>query len=288
MADRPEASEPVWILATGAAIEQLSLAAEARTVVVATSTGQIQLVDRTGLIKAEWHCDAPLAALAASEDGRVVALLDRLGNLHWRDRRGREHWSVLAAEEAQLLAVDATGWYATVVDAESRLSIFDRHGRLVSQFPAPVPLVGLAFSRESPELFGISEKGFVVAMSLEGELLWRSRVPGSPRYLAVSVGAVHVSSDAGLTSYDIAGQTIGGLTASGMAPRLAVAVNGERLLLADRVGATLLKIDGTSIWRHVSASPVVDLALDPLARHAWLAIAPNRLACFDLPSGEAS
>jgi len=275
MAERPAASEPLWILAT---------AAETRTVVVATSTGQIQLVDRAGLITAEWKCDAPLTAVSASEDGRVVALLDRLGNLHWRDRRGREHWRVLAAEEVQVLAVDATGWYAAVVDAESRVSIFDRHGRLVSQFPAPVPLAGLAFSREGPELFGISEKGFVAAMSLDGELLWRSRVPGSPRYLAVSAGAVHVSSDAGITSFDVAGQTIGGLTASGEAPRLAVAVNRERLLLADRVGATLLRIDGTAIWRHTSASPVVDLALDPLGRHAWLAIAPNRLACFDLPS----
>jgi hypothetical protein len=282
MVERRAASEPLWLLATGAAIELISLAAETRTIAVALSTGALQLVDRTGQITSQWQSDALLAALAVSDDGRAVTYLDRLGNLHWRDRRGRAHWRQFVAEGVGVLAVDSTGWYAAIADTEARILLFDRHGRQTAQFPTPVPLVALAFSRERPELWGCSESGWVVAMSLEGELLWRTRVPGSPCELTMSAAALHVSSEAGITSLDVAGQVIGGLTAGGAAPRVAVAANGERLLLGDRSGATLVRLDGTPAWRYTSASPIIGVALDPLVRQAWLAISPNRLACFDL------
>lgn len=287
MADRPAATDPLWVLATGAAVELLSLAAETRSVAVALSTGGIELIDRTGLITSQWQCDKPLVALSVSDDGRVVALLDREGHLHWRDRRGREHWRQFTAEGPQALAVDSTGWYAAVADAESRIVVFDRHGRLAARFPSPVRLAVLAFSRETPQLYGCSESGFIVAMSLEGELVWRTRVQGTPRSLAVSAAGVHVSSEAGVTSLDAAGNIIGGLTTSGETPLVAVAADGERFLLGDRGGASLVRLDGALLWRHASTSPIVALALDPLARHAWLAIAPNRLACFDLPASAA-
>lgn len=283
MAPPPAASEPRWIHETEAAIELLAFSAETQSVAIATSTGAVQIVEGHGVAVASWHAKSALVALAASDDGRAIVSLDAEGNLLWHDRRGREHWRQFAGDESRLLAIDSTAWYAASVDAAARVSIFDRHGRMTAQFPAPVPFSAIAFSRENASLVAASESGFVVAMSLEGELLWRSRVSGSPRHLALSAGDIHLSSEAGITTLDAAGRLMTGLTAEGTIPLLASSASGNTLLLADRSTTTLLRRDGSALWRFVAPSPVIDVALDPLVRYAWVATVPNRLMCFALP-----
>ena len=283
MSLRPAASEPWWILETEAAVELLSFAAETQAIVLATSTGVVQFVERTGQVASQWQAKSTLVALAVSDDGRALGSLDVEGYLHFHDRRGREHWCQFGGDGARLLAIDSTAWYASVVDSASRILIFDRHGRATASFPAPVPLSAIAFSREAPHLVAASESGFVVAMSLEGELLWRSRVTGSPRQLVLSAGDIHLTSEAGITTLDAAGQLMSALTADGSVPLLASSADGDTLLLADRGRATLLSRAGEARWQFDSPAPIIGVALDPLVRQAWLAIAPNRVGSFELP-----
>lgn len=283
MAPRPAASEPRWIHETEAAIELFSFSAETQSATIATSTGIVQIVTSNGVVAAQWHAKSTLVALAASDDGRAVVSLDAEATLCWHDRRGREHWRQFAGDGPRLLSIDSTAWYTAAVDAESRVSIFDRHGRFNAQFPAPMPFSAIAFSRENASFVAASESGFVVAMSLEGELLWRSRVTGSPRHLVLSAGDIHVASEAGITTLDLAGRLLSGLTAEGSIPLLASSASGNTLLLADRNTTTLLRRDGTALWQFVAPSPVIAVALDPLVRQAWVAAAPNRLMCFGLP-----
>ncbi|MBX3413579.1 MAG: hypothetical protein KF708_12885 [Pirellulales bacterium] len=283
MSRRPAASELLWCHETEAAIGLFSFAAETQTVALATSTGVVQLVERNGFVASQWQAGGTLVALAASDDGRAVASLDSAGMLYWHDRRGREHWRQFASDSARAVAIDSTAWYAAIADSDARVLLFDRHGRLAAQFPSPAPLSAIAFSRESPELVAVSESGFVWAMSLEGELLWRSRVTGSPRQLILSAGDIHVTSEAGVSTLDVAGRLMSGLTAQGAVPLVASSADGDTLLLADRGTVTLARRDGAPRWKYTAEAPILALALDPLLRHAWLAIAPNRLACFPLP-----
>lgn len=277
MADSKTRGKPslVWHYETDWPLAGVSLAAEPDLILLRNRLHQLELLDHDGGSRGFWSSPAPLISAQISSDGTAVVALSAAGRVTWLAGSSLEsRWSQTSNVEPLSLAIDSTGWYAVVADRAGAMLVFDRDGRLVSEFRSPEPLVRLAFAREADLIVGCSADGFVGAFTLAGELAWQQRAGRPWRDLALCSNGqtALIAHEPFWQRIDSHGAFVDEIRLQRPAAGVAISEPGDVLLMRDESGAVrLLRTDGSVLTEWTAVGTLIDAALDPLARGVWLA-----------------
>jgi hypothetical protein len=254
----------------------LSLAREARLVLTWDDAGWLTLLDHAGRPQAQ----RPFAELlmgAAADDGSAFAAASKDGAVWWLapDLSVRRESRLTHTPTA--LTLDSYGQYLAVSDAHGGGRILDRHGRTESTFQTPRPLSFLSFVPTVSTLIGCADFGLVAGFNLKGETLW---VDG----LVVSVGGLAVDGageqillacfSEGLHRYHHTGKRLDKLATPEPARLVGQSFDGSRIVVANMTNAvTVMDRAGQVLIRHEAAKNIQALAVGPLGKELYLALA---------------
>jgi hypothetical protein len=214
---------------------------------------------------------------AAADDGSAFAAASKDGAVWWLapDLSVRRESRLTHTPTA--LTLDSYGQYLAVSDAHGGGRILDRHGRTESTFQTPRPLSFLSFVPTVSTLIGCADFGLV---NLKGETLW---VDG----LVVSVGGLAVDGageqillacfSEGLHRYHHTGKRLDKLATpepARLVGRIVVANMTNAVTVMDRAGQVLV--------RHEASKTVGAIAVGPLAKEVFVALAKGPVVRFTL------
>lgn len=271
----------LWSQKVAAPVRGLALARERGWALAWDAQDSLHLWDRAGRPQAHFQAPAPLAGIVAADDGSVFAAAGGEGQV-WLltpDLVPRPHRGPSGRISA--LALAPLGNYLAIATAAGgaggALHLLDPTGKEQWKVATPLALKHLAFVPERPVLAVSAEFGLVACFGPEGKMLWRDG-------LVARVGSLAVSGDGsrivlacftdGLHSYAVERGRSQPLAQIGACHLAAISYDGNTLLTAGLENQVSLRDrDGTIQGSYSASSPVVALALSPLADYAVVALA---------------
>ncbi len=272
-----------WQLATLAPLTKLRVSPESKHALAVDELQNLYLFDPLGVLAAQTKLDAPIVDAAISGDGRAIVVATFAGKLLWLDRQ----FQVRRSDQVQQpvgVAVDAHGWYAAVALANTTL-VLDCYGRECHRLRSPRPLTHMAFVADSSEIVASSSYGLLARYGLDGEATWSHNLASRVSAAAVDATGKRIALAAfaqGLLRFDGRGEAIGSLQNIEMPSAVDLSADGRWIFTASlRQQLSLLTFLGDVVWQESSDGPIVDVALDPLARWGWYALETGRVGCLD-------
>lgn len=276
-----------WEFYTDSPLVGMALARETRTILAWDASHVVYLLDEAGSQIARWNSREPIARAAIAESGERLAVAMSTGRLQWFEgpftpRESRKTATPVA------LAIDPHARFA-VVSSHNKCLVSDCYGRRAASFESPRPIVHLRFPLAAPLVVAAAEGGWIGAFDLSGRLLWSYETGGKIGGLAVTPagGAVLVAAhNHGLLRVRGDGSgTEGSYRLEHLPHRVDMTSSGGHLLTGSIDNTlTLLDRDGRVLWNELQEGPIIDVALDPLARCAWVGLQTGRIKRLELQS----
>jgi hypothetical protein len=276
---------PAWSVDVPGGARALVLARERGWLLAWDDADWLTLLDRAGRRQAQRHFPHLLIA-AASDDGTAYAIAGKDGDLRWLAPDLNPRWERRLSASPLALALDPFGQYLVVADSDSHVQILDRIGTPVSQLTLPRPLHQLAFVPAAPFLVGSADFGLVAAFNLRGETLWLDG-------LVTNIGALCTDGagrqillacfSEGLHRYQADGKKVQRLTMPDPCRLASQSFDGNRILIGNMSNRlTLVDAQGRVLATHEMEKPVAALALGPLGKEAFVALAKGPVVRLEL------
>ena len=176
----------VWTRPLAATPLGLSLACEAGSLLVWESESTLVRLDSAGRVELRQRSPVTPVAVAMSDDGRLVAVAGRRGQVCLMTLDLVPIWERTLPRKPTALAIDHLGRRLAVADDAGGVFVFDREGHEVWRASAARPLTRLAFVPEAPALIGAAEFGLVCAFDGAGTCTWRDGLVAHVGSLAAS------------------------------------------------------------------------------------------------------
>jgi len=277
---------PTWSHALSHAARGLALAREKGWLLTWDTEDWLYLLNPAGERQAQMHAPAKLAVAACADDGSAYVAAGAHGEIWWLTPDLRTRWQRSVGQPVTALALDPFGQYVAVADSTGGLSLFDCHGRPLTQSQSQRPLHHLAFIPAVPLILGASDYGLAACFDLEGKLVWRDALVAHIGSLTVSGAGERVilaCFTEGLQQYDLKGRNLGRRTLS-EACRLAALTYDARHLLVAGMSTRLHWLDAEDriLSTHSLEKPALVMTLSPLGDRIVVALASGPLIGIDL------
>jgi len=276
-----------WEFYTDSPLVGMALARETRMTLAWDASHVVYLLDEAGVQLARWNSREPIARGAIAENGARIAVAIASGRLQWFEGLLTPRESRRTATAAAL-AIDPHGRFA-VVASQNKCLVSDCYGRRAASFESPRPIQHLRFPLAAPLVVAASEAGWIGAFDLSGRVLWSHEAGGKIGGLAVTPagGAVLAAAhNHGLLRVRGDGSgSDGSYRLEHLPHRVDMTSSGGHLLTGSIDNTlTLLDRDGRVLWSDLQEGPIIDVALDPLGRWAWVGLQTGRIKRLELQS----
>jgi hypothetical protein len=275
-----------WEFYTDSPLVGMAVARETRAVLAWDASHVVYLLDESGAVVTRWVSRQPIATAAIAESGArmVVGLAE--GRLLWFDENLTPGESRRAPTPLGL-AVDPHGRFAMLSATAGKSLVIDCHGRKTASFESSRALLHLRFPLGAPLVVAASEAGWMGGLDLSGQVLWSHEA-------GVKIGGLAVTSTGGTVlaaalSHGLLRVRGDGSGSEGtyrletLPCRVDATPTGDSMIAGSIDGTlTLLDRDGRVLWSEPQGTAIVDVALDPLGRHAWIGQQTGRIAQFRL------
>jgi hypothetical protein len=278
--------QPTWTHALAHPARGLSLTREKGWLLAWDTEDWLYLLNSAGERQAQVKSAAKLAAAAGADNGSAYVAAGANGEIWWLTPDLRTRWERTVGVAVTAAALDSFGQYLAVADSQSRLSIFDCHGRQLAQVQSQRPLHHLAFIPGAPFLLGASDYGLAACFDLQGKLVWRDGLVAHIGSLSVSgMGekVVLTCFSEGLQLYDSKGKNLGRQSLTEACRLAALTYDGRQLLVAGMTTRLLwLDAEYKVLSNYSLDKPAVAMGLSPLGDRLVVAVANGSLVGFDL------
>jgi hypothetical protein len=263
-------------------VVDLAYAAEARTLLLATTAGTLTLLRQDGsLLKTNrgfnevrsviW-ADAGNYGAAVIGDNKVVCIDASLTAL----------WDVQVTGHVTAAAITPFGSHLAICTDSSRTHIVTSDRKQVAKFDTIRRLDFVQFVAEQPKLIGAAEFGHLCCHDLDGNELWNQR-------LSSNVGAMSVTScgrrillagfNHGIQVLTGKGNQRGSFMVDGIPAMVCVSANRRRiaaLTLESRI--YWMNFEGDMLWAaDLAADPPKRIAVGPLGERLFVVTTSGRL-----------
>lgn len=275
-----------WEFAADAPLVGMQFGRESGTTLVWDEQHALYHVDPNGKRLGRWVCPHEIYSAALADDGRTAVALTSQGRLMRFDALLLVRRDEAAPPEARVIAIDGHGWYTAVACTDRENYLLNAHGKRLAQFNTQRPLAHLVFLDEHPLLVGSTDDGNISTFDLTGRLVWQRPTAYRVQGLTASGSGEWILAPAqqhGLARmrYDGRRHTVWPF-AEGI-DRAGVCEDGSLVLAALGSGRIELLDERQAVrWSMAVDEPVVGVALDPLARRGWLALAGGKLLGLDI------
>jgi hypothetical protein len=248
--------------------------------------GWLYLLDAKGERQAQRRGDGPAVAACAADDGSAYATVGKHGGVCWLAPDLMPRWQRSLPAPPLAAALDPFGRLLAVSDSRGDLHFFDHRGQPAGEARTPRPLHHLAFVAEAPRLVGCADFGLVACFDMRGRCVWRDGLVAHVGSLAASGDGARIGlacfSD-GLRFYNLEGKKGDPLTLGEPCRLAALSYTGDRALAAglDRRLA-LLDPAGRTLASATFDVAITAIALAPLGDAATMALADGQVARLSL------
>lgn len=165
-----------------------ALSADGQIVAAAAADKRVRLLERSGLLVAEFRTRGELYIVAISANGQVVAtgdtkgyvyLLNRQGQLLWEERLADKVWTVALSTDGQRLLVGAG-------EKEKHLYTYDQSGRLLWRRFVEGSVNNLTLSANGWRVVAGTRSGGIHIFGEDGEVLHKTQADKLVRQVAIS------------------------------------------------------------------------------------------------------
>ena len=164
--------EQSWVNPLRTEIQSLSHSGETHHLLVCDVDGWVYHADDTGQIQTQKHFPR-LATAILSQNGSKYAVADKTGQIYLLSPDFTVRWQQSVEQPILSLAMDPHGHFLAAADNNCGVHIWNAEGQLQSQITVTRPLVHMSFLQEVPLLVGNADFGLVLALDLNGQILWR-------------------------------------------------------------------------------------------------------------------
>jgi hypothetical protein len=279
--------KPVWSRDLPSGARGLALARERGWVLAWDEAGWLSLFNHAGNKQAQRHFPELLTATAA-DDGTAYATAGQNGEIWSLAPDLSLRWETKLSARPTALALDSFGQYLAAGDVHGQVRIHDRAGKMICQATLPRPLHFLVFVPTVPVLLGSADFGLVAALNLRGDQLWLDGLVANVGGLAVDGQGQQILlacfSD-GLHRYDHEGKKQERLTTPEPCRLVSQSFDGNRILMANLQNRLfLLTAQGKAVGSQEMDRAIVGLALGPLGKEAFVALANGPVVCLECPN----
>ncbi len=263
-------------------IVALQYAAEARTLLIGTKTGQlISLTDDGTPLRRERGFDR-LKLLAFSDDGKFGAAALDDGKLICFNGELKILWQVDFTGEVLAIGMTPFGSNIAISTESSRVHIVTTDKREISKFETTRPLQHVQFLQDSPLLIGAAEFGHLCCHRLDGGEEWNERIANNVGHMVATGCGKRILLAAfnhGIQVLNQNGKQKGSFMIDGIPNLVATSASRKRIAattLENRI--YWLNYEGELIWAcDLTSDPVVSMAVGPLGDRIFVATQSGRL-----------
>lgn len=263
-------------------VVDFAYAAEARTLLLATTNGTLTLLSRDGRplksnrgfrgVRSVVWSDVGNYGAAVVGDNKVVCIDASLAAL----------WEVQVTGHVTTVAITSFGSHLAICTDSSRTHIVTSDRQEVAKFHTSQTLDFAQFVAEQPQLLGAAEFGHLCCHDMDGNELWNQR-------LSSNVGAMSVTScgrrillagfNHGIQMLTGKGNQLGAFVVDGIPAIVCVSANRRRiaaLTLESRI--YWMNMEGDILWAaDLSVDPPQRIAVGPLGARLFVATKSGRL-----------
>jgi len=165
-----------------------ALSADGSLVAAGSADKRVRLLERGGLILAEYHTQGDVFAITISDDGTTVAAGDTNGHIHVLDRQGHPLWKEQLADKiwAVVLSADGARLLVGAGEKEAHLRMYDRAGRLIWRRYVGGSISSVALSEDGRRSIAGTRDGGIFIFDEDGEVLHQARAGKIVRDVAIS------------------------------------------------------------------------------------------------------
>ncbi|MEZ6043612.1 MAG: hypothetical protein R3C20_24200 [Planctomycetaceae bacterium] len=263
-------------------IAAMDLAAEASTLLVLTSAGQLRLMNTAGDILETNRNFRDASSIAWSAVGNYGAAIVRDDKLVCFNRQLDPVWDVRVTGRINAVAFAPHGGHLAFSTDGGRTHIVSIDKKEIAKIDTHRPMDHLAFLAESPTLIAAAEFGSLAAYDLKGRELWSENVMTNIGDISASGCGRRILLSAfnhGVQMYNRNGKAKGQFMIDGIPSRVSGAQFKTRLAALTLEGRVYwLDFEGTVKWvADVSADPPEHIRIDPLGNFLFLATRSGRL-----------
>lgn len=260
----------------------MDLAAESRTLLIGTGTGQLILVNQKGDRLVRQRGFEGLRWVAWSDIGNFGVVALEGGRLVCVDGKLSRKWEVEMTGEVVGLALSPYASHVAVSTESSRVHIVTTDKKEVGKFSTTRPLEFLHFLHESPLLIGAAEFGHLCCHTLQGTEEWNERIMNNVGNMSVTADGRRILLSAfnhGVQVLNGSGKQKGSFAVDGIPDFVAVAATKRRLVTRTIEHRLYwLNFDGEVSWGcDFSPDPPQNLCVGPLGDRLYVATQSGRL-----------
>jgi hypothetical protein len=252
----------IWSRLTPEALTAADLCGDG--VVLGDAGGLVIFLDAGGKVLAEMQFPAPIRDLAASNDGRAVAVAGGNGEVAFLADR-KILWRKTLEHPAELVECGAEGDYVLALSRSGWGAFLNRFGRIMSDIDLGGPADSAALVRDSGKIVAVTREGMVRTFTSWGKGIYETRLHHSAEGVDASdsgdIIVIPVTAY-GVEALTIGGETIGAYEVGEPVKAAAVSGRGDLLLFATtRDRLVLLDRDATVLGSTLFPAPITALAL---------------------------
>jgi len=263
-------------------IVDLAYAAEARTLLLATTAGTLTLLRQDGSLLKNSRGFGGVKSVVWSGVGNYGAVVVGDNKLVCIDASLTALWDVQVTGQITAAAITPFGSHLAICTDSSRTHIITSDRKQVAKFDTIRTLDFVQFVTEQPKLIGAAEFGHLCCHDLDGNELWNQR-------LSSNVGAMSVTScgrrillagfNHGIQMLTGKGNQRGSFMVDGIPAMVCVSANRRRiaaLTLESRI--YWMNFEGDMLWAaDLSADPPKRIAVGPLGERLFVVTTSGRL-----------
>ena len=263
-------------------IHCLLYAAEARQLLVGTSSGFLIRLNSDGTQTARVRGFEDLHHLAWSHDGRFGAAVVGDKRLIVFDGHLRQKWKLAKYGKINAVAISPFGSHVAIATEFHGIRIFTSEKKEVTHIETAEAVHHLQFVQNAPALIAAAEYGLLCRYNLDGQLEFEERVMNNVGGLAATADGKRILLAAfnhGVQVLDADGTSVGSFQIDGLPANVVCSMDKQRVgvtTLESRLYA--INFQGDLKWAcDLTADPVHTMTMDHSGDRLWIATVSGRL-----------
>lgn len=263
-------------------IHCLAYAAEARQILVGTTSGFLIRLHRDGIQDLRVRGYEHLSQLAWSHDGKFGAAVTRDKRLTVFDHTLQRRWHVTMTGNVCGLAIAPFGSHVVAATESRRMHLVTIDKKEVAVIETPQAINHLHFLQDQAAIVASAEFGHLCRHSIDGQEEFEERIMNNVGGMAVTADGERILLAAfnhGVQVLDADGHSLGSFQVDGLPSRVVCSMQKRRLAVTTLESRLyLLNFEGNLIWAcDLSADPVHALTMDHSGDRLWIGTVSGRL-----------
>lgn len=263
-------------------IQCLVYAAEARQILVGTSSGFLVRLHRDGVQDQRVRGFEHLDHLAWSHDGRFGAAVTRGQRLTIFNRHLRPKWNVTMTGKINCVAVAPFGSHVAAGTEARRIHVVTIDKKEIAAIETPQAINHIQFLQDKAALVAVAEFGHLCRHAIDGEQIFEERIMNNVGGLATTADGKRILLAAfnhGVQILDSRANSLGSLQLDGLPSQVVCSMKKRRIAVTTLESRLyVLNFDGQIHWACEFANdPIHVMTMDHSGDRLWLGTVSGRL-----------